>query len=164
MAGVGYILAVNVATAQVPPDAVGREVRVALKCDGVQKGICERRGVLDAAGDSLLIRPYKSTPVAVPLDQVQQMWIGHRSATRTLAGSAIGLTIGAVTGAMIASIRFCIMNGCSDPERGKGAAIGGTIGLVVGTIVGLSKPSWKAVNLTPSPEGRGVAVSLRLPL
>jgi hypothetical protein len=140
------VLPQTVAAQQLPPEllpAAGARVRVVTRAGDRVSGTLST-----TAGDTLVFialrrDPLRRTELALPTDQVRELWVtrGRRRARGALYGLGIGFLAGAAAGAAIGYIGPADSE-CGDFPCGRGwnaaaGAIGGAIlGAPVGTLLG----------------------------
>lgn len=119
-----------------PPGAV---VRVGLADGSRAQGLLVSRDRV-----SLTLRENVSLR-RVPIDQVQRIWVRHRS-TRT--GALVGGAVGALGGALL--LNTFVRGACESPSDCNvseatlfGLGVGGASGALVGAVIGAAFPHWR---------------------
>ena len=105
-----------------------------------------RTGILESATtDFVRIRPQAAEPVTLATPDIKRLDVSRGTYTRKAAGALLGLTLGALGGAVLAAATYspprCDSNydgWCMEFfDRGATAMLGGALGGLVGTIAGL---------------------------
>lgn len=105
-----------------------------------------RTGILESATtDFVRIRPQTAEPVTLATQDIKRIDVSRGTYTRKAAGALLGLTLGALGGAVLAGATYspprCDRNidgWCWEFfDRGTTAMLGGALGGLLGTVAGL---------------------------
>lgn len=162
LVAIWMLLLVKTATAQGSPTVAwpidsGSKVRVLSSALGPHF----RTGILESATtDFVRIRPQTAEPVTLATQDIKRLDVSRGTYTRKAAGALLGLTLGALGGALLAAATYspprCDSNTnvwCFEFfDRGASAMLGGALGGLLGTITGLiigasPKDNWVPVTM-----------------
>ena len=151
--------AAQTSTAVAWPIDSGSKVRVLSSALGPRF----RTGILESAtSDSVVIRPPRAEPVTLATHGIERLDVARGTHTRKASGALLGLTLGALGGAVLAAATYspprCDRNTdswCFEFfDQGAtamfGGALGGLLGAITGLIIGASpRDNWVPVSMPP---------------